>query len=100
MEDLVNVRHGSYGGDQTCPYYMEIKKEFTVKDFVNAVISNESEWGYIGINDRESIFGNPKIKYSHGTIITNNFDEDILNKIVTNISGSGGWTRSDYLLTI
>ena len=99
LKDLVNISYGPQGSDCTGPYYNTTKKSFTVRDFVNAVIADTREWGYIGIAAPRAIFGNPNIEYKYGKLIAN-FPDEILNKQVLELSGSGGWSRSDYILKI
>ena len=100
LKDLVNISYGPQGSDCTGPYYITPKKSFTVRDFVNAVIADTREWGYIGIAAPRTIFGSPNIKYEWGKLTTANFSDEILNKQVLELSGSGGWSRSDYILKI
>ena len=99
LKHLVNISYGPQGGDCTGPYYITPKKSFTVRDFVNAVIVDTREWGYISIAAPRTIFGNPNIEYKYGKLITN-FPDEILDKQVLELSGSGGWSRSDYILKI
>ena len=99
LKDLVNISYGPQSGDYTSPYYITPKKSFTVRDFVNAVIADTREWGYIGIAAPRATFGNPNIEYKCGKL-TANFSDEILNKQVLELSGSGGWSRSDYILKI
>ena len=99
LKDLVNISYGPQGSDCTGPYYITPKKSFTVRDFVNAVIADTREWGYIGIAAPRATFGNPNIEYKCGKL-TANFSDEILNKQVLELSGSGGWSRSDYILKI
>ena len=100
LKDLVNISYGPQGSDCTGSYYITPKKSFTVRDFVNAVIADTREWGYIGIAAPRTIFGSPNIKYEWGKLTTANFSDEILNKQVLGLSGSGGWSRSDYILKI
>ena len=99
LKDLVNISYGPQGNDCTSPYYITPKKSFTVRDFVNAVIADTREWGDISIAAPRATFGNPNIEYKRGKL-TANFSDEILNKQVLELSGSGGWSRSDYILKI
>ena len=99
LKDLVNISYGPQGNDCTGSYYITPKKSFTVRDFVNAVIADTREWGYISIAAPRATFGNPNIEYKRGKL-TANFSDEILNKQVLELSGSGGWSRSDYILKI
>ena len=92
-------------GDCTCGYNVKLDREYTVKDFIDTVLSERTrEWGCIGIYDQSDFvgryFGNPNMEYSHGKIVTSNFTEDILRKEVKDVSASGGWSRMDYILKV
>lgn len=86
-------------GDCTCGYRIELDKEYTVGEFINAVLSEKNkEWGSIGIYDGRSIFGSPGCQYEYGTLTTDNLPEDTLNATINSVSASGGWSRMDYLI--
>lgn len=92
-------------GDCICGYGIILDREYTVKDFIDTVLTERTyEWGYIGIYDQSDFvgrhFGNPNVEYSHGKITTDNFTEDILSKEVKDVSASGGWSRMDYILKV
>ena len=92
-------------GDCTCGYNVKLDREYTVKDFIDTVLSERTrEWGCIGMYDQSDFvgryFGNPNMEYSHGKIVTSNFTEDILRKEVKDVSASGGWSRMDYILKV
>lgn len=90
------------GGDCTCGYEIKLDREYTVKDFIDIVLTERAdEWGYIGVYNPSDFcgrhFGNPKMEYRYGKIIAGNFTEDILNKEIKSVSASGGWSRMDYV---
>lgn len=92
-------------GDCTCGYKVLLDKEYTVKEFVDTVLTEKNkEWGYIGIYNPSDFFGrtsgNLCIEYRYGKITTENFGNDILNKKIMSVSASGGWSRMDYILHI
>lgn len=92
-------------GDCTCGYNVKLDREYTVKDFIDTVLSERNgEWGYIGIYNQSAFagrhFGNPKLEYRYGKIVTGNFTEDVLRKEVKDVSASGGWSRMDYVLKV
>lgn len=101
MNDLYNIQYGPQGGDCTGPYYITLKRECTVGEFIENWISNKQEWGYFGIYDGKGTpFGNPQCEYRYGKIITDPLPEEILNKKIKHIHGHGGWTRSDFLFEL
>ena len=92
-------------GDCTCGYNVILDREYTVKDFIDTVLSERAgEWGYIGIYDQSDFvgrhFGNPNAEYRYGKLVSDNFPEDILSKEIKSVSASGGWSRMDYVLHI
>jgi hypothetical protein len=86
-------------GDCTALYSVEMDKPYTVKEFIKQVLKRK-EWGYIGIEDNDSIFGEPKCEYKGKTIITENLPEEILSQPVVKVRASGGWSRMDYIIEI
>ena len=89
---------GEMGGDCTAPYEVELDKEYTVNEFVQAVLTKR-EWGYIGIDCRGEIFGRPKCEYRDDKLLYS-LPDNVLNKKVIKVKASGGWSRMDYLLWI
>lgn len=87
-------------GDCTASYKIILDKEYRLIDFITAVLSRESEWGYIGLRCEKSFLGNPCCEYKYGKIIKNSIPRRTLTKKITNVSGSGGWSRMDYLFDI
>lgn len=90
---------GPISGDCTAPYEVSLDKEYTVRTFINEVLTRENEWGYIGIENGYAIFGDPFCEYRHGKLASK-MNEEILDKPVLSVSASGGYTRMDYLLKI
>ncbi len=87
------------GGDCTAPYAVMLDKEYTVEEFVNAVLTNKAEWGYIGIEHKGATFGAPNCEYKYGHLL-NELPQEVLCEKVVSARAHGGWTRMDYYLTI
>lgn len=90
--------------DATCDYELLITKPCTLRQFVEEVISNKKEWGYIGIQpkNKETIFGDPCIEYENGLLLST-FPDELLDKqidIKAKHEASGGWSRMDYLVRL
>lgn len=84
------------GSDCTAPYDVILDKEYTVREFINTVLTNEPrEWGYIGIIKRGEVFGDPCCEYSHGELLSH-LPDDILDRKIDWARASGGWSRMDY----
>ncbi len=61
-------------GDCTAGYKVTLTKEYTVGEFVNEVVSNEKEWGYVGIKKEGDPWfsrGNPNCEYRWGAVTVN-----------------------------
>lgn len=90
------------GGDCTAGYSVKMDKEYTVKEFVDEILKNANEWGYIGIFKEGQAWyerGTPHCEFRRSELITKLPDE-IMDKIIVNAKASGGWSRMDYLLTL
>lgn len=88
------------GSDCTGPYKVKIRKPMTVRKFINDFLCQyPKEWGYIGIYKSNSIFGDPSCEYSNGKLISKLPDE-YLDREIHDVVGSGGWSRSDFLLKL
>ena len=104
MKTFEITGYGPTHSDETREYIIKLYPNNTVRDVVQDIISNQYEWGYIGIKDEENPwFGKYPLEYGRGLVI--NIDEvtnwkDKLDKKVIGIKGDGGWSRSDYQLEI
>ena len=87
------------GSDCTAPYEVQLNGEYTVGEFINDVLKDVREWGYIGINNDRTVFGDPHCEYKYGKL-TSPMDEKFLNMRVTSARASGGWSRMDYILSV
>lgn len=98
MIDLEYVRSCS---DQTFDYKAIINKPMTVGEFIKEwMTTSPNEWGYFGIYDGKTIFGNPQCEYSKGKIITDPIPDEYLNAEIDEVTGNGGWTRNDFIFKI
>ena len=92
---------GKEYGDATQDYNVELKKECTVEEFISCVLKEyPQDWGYIGIYNSKnfSVFGDPKLSYERGNLITDSMPEDILSKKIKLVKANGGWSRMDYII--
>ena len=108
MGNSFNIRgHGPSGGDQCSEYFIDVSPSATVGDVINDILSNKGEWGDIRI-ERGSLRKNDhKIEYKYGKLLKDNMSEEekyfwnnLLDWKVVSMSGYGGWSASDYWLTI
>ncbi len=87
------------GGDCTAPYAVELDKEYTVQEFVTAVLSKSKEWGYIGIEHKLATFGEPHCEYRYGQLLSELPPETLCKKVIS-ARAHGGYTRMDYYLSV
>ena len=90
--------------DSTLCYEVIFDKEYTVKEFLDFVMSddNEANWGYISIIKEESNYivknmcrvGYNKMLPKHTNIT------EYANAKITKVRANGGCGRMDYYLTI
>lgn len=91
---------GPTGSDCTGPYYVDISKPMLVGDFIEEYLKEyPREWGYFGVKDRKTIFGNPHWEYRYGMLLSKPDDRWFSRKIKS-VTGSGGWSRSDFLFEL
>lgn len=73
-------------GDCTAGYEVTLDRQYTVKDFIDEVLTKK-EWGKIRIMDK---FENPFCEYKENIIVVE-MSTDYLNKIIIKASAHGGW---------
>lgn len=100
--DDISITYGPEAGDCTRPYYITLKrKDITVDEFIKWVLKQTREWGYISIGGKNPFKSDYSLEYKHGVAKGNGIiPKGILTSVISKASGSGGWTRSDYQLTI
>ena len=111
MEDIndcfIQTYCGPIRGDECSDNIYEATEPVTVQELCNYILSNDREWGYIGIACPGTIFGNPNVQYYHGKYVDDNrnqidfaFPPYIANAIVKRINWNGGWSSANWILTI
>ena len=85
------------GGDACAPYEVLLNRECTLRELVDCIIKDEREWGGVAIG---GWLDEQKIEYRYGKIIKNEFTEDELNSIVATVGAYGGWTHTDYWVSL
>lgn len=84
---------GSTAGDCTAPYDVILTGEYTVKQFIDEVLSRKEEWGVI------DNFRYKPVQYKYGKLLT--LPEKLfLNSKIRIAYASGGWSRMDYILKL
>ena len=85
--------------DSTSDFKVTLTKEYTVKKFVNEILTNKGDWGYIGIDCKKNIFGDPKCEYRYGKLL-NDLPSDVLQEKILSVDANGGYSRMDYLIKL
>lgn len=98
----ISITYGFEGSDCTKPYYIILKrKDITVEEFIKWALSQTREWGYISVGRKNPLKADYSLEYKYGVAKGDSvIPQNILKSVVSEASGSGGWTRSDYHLTI
>ena len=95
---MIKFEQISCGSDCTGPYKVDISMPMTVREFIDEILTNyKSEWGYIGIYKKGEWFGYPRCEYKWGKLLYS-LPKEYLDKQIEKVSGSGGWSRSDFIL--
>lgn len=82
------------GGDCTAPYDIDFFESYTVKEFVDDILSNKEEWGWITIHFDKT---ERTFEYRDGGLKTE-LPKELLSRTIVFAGASGGWSRMDYHL--
>lgn len=102
----ITITYGNEIGDCTRPYYVTLNRsDITVKEFIDYVLSEQkSEWGYIRIYNwkiKTSWDADYEFEYRHGVAKADEvIPPYVLASCIKTLSGSGGWSRSDWDIII
>lgn len=90
-------------GDCTARYRVDLDKEYTLQEFVDAILTNKKDWwGMIKIEKRNCLWTRyPSISYRYGNITgETNIPEKVFGYKVKSVIANGGWTLMDYIVTL
>ena len=91
------VKTGGPFGDSTYNYNVVTDKLYTVKEFINEILMNKKEWGYVRIG--KNFAGKKVCEYRHGSIVF--LDESVdMGKTIKSGWANGGWSAMDYFLEV
>ena len=98
------VTYGPEAGDCTRVYNIRLnRQDITVQEFIDFILKEaQGEWGTIDVRDVDKLTPDKKytVEYSHGEIKSQVGDPDWLSATITKIHGHGGWSNSDFMLTV
>lgn len=86
----------------TTNYRVNLDRDCTLKDFIDAVLAREEEWGKIKITKRNCAWYNfPTIEYHYGKIINRpNLPKEVYEYKVKSVNASGGWSGIYYYVSL
>ena len=89
-------------GDCTAGYIVTLDKEYTLREFIEAVLANKRRWGYISIAKRDCAwYDYPAFSYRCGEIAGGrDLPEEVYRYKVKSATAGGGWSRMDYIVTL
>ena len=81
------------GGDCTAGYRVNLDKEHTLQEFIDAVLTNKNERGWIKIAKRDcAMYNYPGFGYHYGEIQSEpNIPETVYGYKVKSVISSGRW---------
>ena len=83
--------------DETTPFAVSDYNAKTIVEFINEVLENKSEWGYIEVKDEPAgeFHLCTHIEYRHGELL-DEIPDAWQYRIIKEITACGGWSRMDY----
>ena len=97
------VQTGKTRGDGTAPFDVILYQETTVREFIQEVLSNPNDWGYIRIEKGLHFASTPCCPYGHGKLLPDAyipFDEADMDRLVVTARADGGMGRMNYWLNL
>lgn len=83
-------RTNKTGGDETAPYDVIFDREYTVREFIEYILTR-NEWGNIRFIDGSS--------YDYRkTLLLCPVPDRYMEMRIASVKASGGWSRMDYLI--
>lgn len=83
-------------------YNIIMKKELTVREFINEILSNTGEWGDISLKPENNLITHPRnipvYKYRDGKLLSD-LPDDVAEKHVKSAFAVSGYTCADYVIT-
>lgn len=93
-------------GDCTASYDVQLDKEYTVKEFLETVLTQKAdEWGafYLMVRSKKLFWENPSCEYKNGNRVGPAWVSILTrygNRRIVRACSDGGWTRMDYYIWI
>lgn len=97
------MQSGPSGGDCTAPYSIRLHGNVTVREFIEAVLENKNEWGYVEVvkgKSKSAFDSRLTVGFRHGELENGLPENKLLDRKVKSASASGGFSRMDYCLYV
>lgn len=85
--------------DCMAPYKVHLNRTCTLQELIDEILKR-GEYGYIGVESKLSVRGNPCCEYRQGEIQNSSFTEKDLKSLVGVVNARGGWYSMDYSVTL
>ena len=91
-------------GDCTASYDVQLDKEYTVKEFLETVLTQKAdEWGafYLMVRSKKLFWQNPSCEYKNGNRVGPAWASILTrygSRRIVRACSDGGWTRMDYYI--
>lgn len=91
-------------GDCTASYDVQLDKEYTVKEFLETVLTQKAdEWGafYLMVRSKKLFWQNPSCEYKNGNRVGPAWASILArygSRRIVRACSDGGWTRMDYYI--
>lgn len=87
-------------GDETTPYAVTEYRAKTAAEFVNEVLEDKREWGYVRVKSASpsGFLGGESVEYRYGELL-GAIPETWKRIEIGKIESSGGWSRMDFYIT-
>ena len=97
---VIDISYGRSGTDCSNEYLISFPKGMTVREFIEEQLKDTSEWGYFGV--KRLVYKPDALccSYKYGAIESKALPEEVLDSVIIEVTGSGGWSRSDFRFII
>lgn len=91
-------------GDCTASYDVQLDKEYTVKEFLETILTHKAdEWGgiYFMVRSKKLFWQNPSCEYKNGSRVGPAWASILTrygSRRIVRACSDGGWTRMDYYI--
>ena len=98
---MIDINYAASYCDATYKYIVTYPEGMTVREFINEWMTvHKNEWGFFKVHHKRTK-RDVTCWYTDGEIEKGSgFNEETLNSVISEVNGSGGWSRSDFIIVI